>query len=588
MSIDRTTANFNLRVPNYDEPQWHVPVDENWDILDATLGLFVRVSNIRGPWKNATDYVAGDRVVDTLTGLLYETQTDHTSSSTGTFAEERADDDTLWDRIDQFDADPSAPSFTIEESDDIVPSVNGSIVNAIDSEIFGPNHAGWVGKGLYTRRTNETQAEYDARVLDPELPEASVYRYLGPEGYRSVQERTTGFTLTPSYIARLVEINAATAQDVTFNVGVLRDDQKSHVDGVSVYAWGDIYIDPDSEDVTLVAGTGVTLVWGNGQEDDVFPKGVVVRWQYKYAGEDTVVVYLNTGSGEDASSTVDGDDRTIQFRRDTAANFASANPVLAAGEPAFETDTGVLRIGDGSNYNDTDEYGTLLSAATQLFLVVNPTVASSETTIDDTFLSASAEVDGDTIEVTQRILGMIDTGDTSADFTANFSFGTTEGGETCIVEVPDDLTGTVTLRSADYGSGGLIDGAASRTMPASGMFTIRRLAGATKHYKTNIVDAPSFDGLVTFGGGIKAAAITGVSGTLTMEDHSGRTLLIDGDTTVLVEDGFSCRIISTGSHTVDAGGTGVALTSGQSIIVYTNGTTVWRSGVETLTTMPTS
>lgn len=38
----------------------------------------------------------------------------------------------------------------------------------------------------------------------------------------------------------------------------------------------------------------------------------------------------------------------IQLRRDTAANFASVNPVLASGEPAFAVDTNTLKIGDGS------------------------------------------------------------------------------------------------------------------------------------------------------------------------------------------------------------------------------------------------
>jgi hypothetical protein len=38
----------------------------------------------------------------------------------------------------------------------------------------------------------------------------------------------------------------------------------------------------------------------------------------------------------------------IEFRRDTAAAWTGANPTLAAGEPGFETDTGLLKIGDGS------------------------------------------------------------------------------------------------------------------------------------------------------------------------------------------------------------------------------------------------
>lgn len=38
----------------------------------------------------------------------------------------------------------------------------------------------------------------------------------------------------------------------------------------------------------------------------------------------------------------------IQYRRDTAANWTAANPVLASGEPAYETDTKKRKIGDGT------------------------------------------------------------------------------------------------------------------------------------------------------------------------------------------------------------------------------------------------
>lgn len=39
----------------------------------------------------------------------------------------------------------------------------------------------------------------------------------------------------------------------------------------------------------------------------------------------------------------------IQFRRDTAANWTSANPVLAQGELGLETDTGAYKVGNGSS-----------------------------------------------------------------------------------------------------------------------------------------------------------------------------------------------------------------------------------------------
>jgi hypothetical protein len=38
----------------------------------------------------------------------------------------------------------------------------------------------------------------------------------------------------------------------------------------------------------------------------------------------------------------------IEFRRSTAAAWTAADPVLAAGEPGYETDTGKVKIGDGA------------------------------------------------------------------------------------------------------------------------------------------------------------------------------------------------------------------------------------------------
>ncbi len=39
----------------------------------------------------------------------------------------------------------------------------------------------------------------------------------------------------------------------------------------------------------------------------------------------------------------------IQLRRDTAANWTTANTLLAAGEFGFETDTGRFKVGNGSS-----------------------------------------------------------------------------------------------------------------------------------------------------------------------------------------------------------------------------------------------
>lgn len=52
----------------------------------------------------------------------------------------------------------------------------------------------------------------------------------------------------------------------------------------------------------------------------------------------------------------------LRLRRGTAAQWASVNPTLAAGEPGFETDTGLLRIGNG--VDAFDELPALLTSET--------------------------------------------------------------------------------------------------------------------------------------------------------------------------------------------------------------------------------
>jgi hypothetical protein len=54
----------------------------------------------------------------------------------------------------------------------------------------------------------------------------------------------------------------------------------------------------------------------------------------------------------------------IQLRRDTAANWTSANPTLAEGEMGLETDTSKYKIGDGATAWNSLAYSSLPSTAT--------------------------------------------------------------------------------------------------------------------------------------------------------------------------------------------------------------------------------
>lgn len=59
----------------------------------------------------------------------------------------------------------------------------------------------------------------------------------------------------------------------------------------------------------------------------------------------------------------------IQYRRGTAAEWTSANPLLAAGEPGYETDTGKFKVGNGSTYWNSLAYSSGATGSTGLMPV---------------------------------------------------------------------------------------------------------------------------------------------------------------------------------------------------------------------------
>ena len=108
----------------------------------------------------------------------------------------------------------------------------------------------------------------------------------------------------------------------------------------------------------------------------------------------------------------------IQVRRDTAANWTSANPTLAAGEMGFETDTGKLKIGTGSTA------WTSLSYASSEATIPSSTVTSAmivDGTIVDGDINASAAI------APSKVAGVFITGDSSNN-TITISTSAPSGG----------------------------------------------------------------------------------------------------------------------------------------------------------------
>lgn len=60
----------------------------------------------------------------------------------------------------------------------------------------------------------------------------------------------------------------------------------------------------------------------------------------------------------------------IQFRRDTSANWAATNPILAQGELGLETNTSQFKIGNGSTAWNSLSYGGLTGPAGSISAIV--------------------------------------------------------------------------------------------------------------------------------------------------------------------------------------------------------------------------
>jgi hypothetical protein len=72
----------------------------------------------------------------------------------------------------------------------------------------------------------------------------------------------------------------------------------------------------------------------------------------------------------------------IQIRRGTAAQWTSANPILASGEFGYETDTGKFKIGDGTTaWNSIAVLNGVTASSTDTF--TNKTISGTNNTLSN-------------------------------------------------------------------------------------------------------------------------------------------------------------------------------------------------------------
>lgn len=193
----------------------------------------------------------------------------------------------------------------------------------------------------------------------------------------------------------------------------------------------------------------------------------------------------------------------IQLRNDTAANWTSANPVLAVGEFGLETDTSLFKIGDGSTAWTSLSYGGAQGEA-GVVAATSPLSYDSETqtvSIDLSNYDTSSEVDTKIANLVDLAPGALDTlNELAAALGDDANFSTTV---TNSLATKAPLAQTLNAQSADYTLQSVDNGA---VVKASGTTTI------------TIPDA-------VFSAGERVDVINTGSGVITFAAGAGVTLL---------------------------------------------------------------
>lgn len=169
----------------------------------------------------------------------------------------------------------------------------------------------------------------------------------------------------------------------------------------------------------------------------------------------------------------------IQVRRDTAANWTSANPTLAQGEIGFETDTTIIKIGDGSTAWNSLTSVYVTTAGTQTLTnktLTSPTITGAALT-DPTITGAILEdiytiSDGAAFEINpgNGTIQLITLGASRTPKATNFT-----AGESVVLMVDDGSAYTLTWTDATFGGTGVVwktNGGVAPTLNTSGYTVI--------------------------------------------------------------------------------------------------------------------
>ena len=244
----------------------------------------------------------------------------------------------------------------------------------------------------------------------------------------------------------------------------------------------------------------------------------------------------------------------IQLRRDTASDWTSTNPTLAAGEFGWESDTNKFKIGDGATAWTSLAYASDGDTAGITFVGDDSTgtlVSQNETFKIAGTQNVTTAVSGDTLTVTGPDLSSYATGSSTTTFTNKTFDANGTGNSISNIETADIAAGTLVTAAE-----GIASNDNDTTIPTS---------AAVKAYADSVGGGGSATGL-TFVGDDSTGTLISDGETVKIAGGTGITTAMSGDTMTITASGggggtitalnnqAENRLVSIGSTTTELDG----------------------------------